>query len=498
MQKSYYDFMNEIDSNEIYEKLVRYGIFSDKIPDFLEMESFWNYCINKKHNFEMKPYDSMKFESVRNNFIPRVLGIPTPMAHEMLCKCISDNWEEIKNKFKENTEKDKYKVSRIHVRKMHKKKSLFEMNYNNYKIDGTPEIEILIGKKFLVKTDISTCFPSMYTHGLGWALVGKEIAKQNMQDESKWYNKLDKCTRNEKYGETHGFIIGPHTSNILSEIILTDVDKKLIELGYEYIRNIDDYACYVQDENEAKKFIEDLNKALREYDLVLNHKKTKIIKLPISAENEWVRRLNSFQFNDKEIKFSTVRAYLDMAIELTEKFEDAAILKYAIKVINKKQLTKNAENYFIKTIFHYSLIYQYLIPILDKEVFDKYQILDNDVEDIINRIYEIGIKDCNYEAVMFGLYYAIKQGINLKNIDVQELLTQENCLVPLLGYMYFNKNTANKKIIKDYARKLLNLKEMDRNWLFIYEVLPASELEGDWKALKNKKVTFIKSIELKK
>ena len=55
-----------------------------------------------------------------------------------------------------------------------------------------------------------------------------------------------------------------------------------------------------------------------------------------------------------------------------------------------------------------------------------------------------------------------------------------------------NKDKANKKIIKDYAKKLLNLNEMDRNWLFIYEVLTATELQGDWKALKRKKVTFIK------
>ena len=93
---------------------------------------------------------------------------------------------------------------------------------------------------------------------------------------------------------------------------------------------------------------------------------------------------------------------------------------------------------------------------------------------------------------MFGIYYAIKKNIELKNINVQDLLIQENCLVPLLGYKYFSRNKANKKIIKDYAKKLLNLNEMDRNWLFIYEVLTATELQGDWKALKRKKVTFIK------
>ena len=51
MKKSYYDFMDEISKEELYEKLVRYGLFTDKLPDFLETETFWIYCQNKKHNF---------------------------------------------------------------------------------------------------------------------------------------------------------------------------------------------------------------------------------------------------------------------------------------------------------------------------------------------------------------------------------------------------------------------------------------------------------------
>lgn len=492
IEKSYYDFMKEISSDELYERLIRFGLFSDKLPQFLETETFWDYCKNKQHNFEFKPYDSIKFESMRNNFIPRVLGIPVPMAHEMLSKCISDNWEEIKKRFKENTDKEEFKVSRIHIRKMKEKDKIFEMNYSNYKTDGTPEIEILIGKRFLVKTDISTCFPSMYTHALPWAIVGKETAKQKKNDRNEWFNRLDTLASNETNGETHGFIIGPHTSNILSEIILTKVDKILVEKNYKYVRHIDDYSCYVETEVEGKRFLEDLSKALREYDLLLNHKKTKIIKLPISTENEWIRKLNSFQFSENVVKFSTIRAYLDLAIDLTEVYKDAAILKYAIKVANKMKLTRNAKNYFIKTIFHYSLIYQYLIPILDSEIFDKYMINVKDIENIINNIYDFGIENNNYEAVMYGIYYALKNNVKLKNISVDDILVQENCLVPLLGYRYFMNDKRNKAKIKDYAKKLLSLNEMDRNWIFIYEVLSSKELPQEWKSLKNSKVTFIK------
>ena len=39
-EKSYYDFMEEISSDELYEKLIRYGLFSDKLPQFWETETF--------------------------------------------------------------------------------------------------------------------------------------------------------------------------------------------------------------------------------------------------------------------------------------------------------------------------------------------------------------------------------------------------------------------------------------------------------------------------
>ena len=491
MEKTYIEIMNEFTKEELYERLVKYGLFSDKLPKVFNGESFFEYCKEATQNFDKGPYDSMRFESVRNNFGNRTLGIPTPFAHQLLCRCICDNWDKIKEKYRENTKNNTYKVSRIHIRKLKDKKEVFEMNYSNYRVDGTPEMDLLIGKRFLVKTDISTCFPSMYSHALSWAIVGKEEAKKTKRDDTKWYNQLDLVTRNEKAGETHGFIIGPHTSNILSEIILTEVDKNITEKGYKYIRNIDDYSCYVKDEKEAREFIQVLESELSKYDLLLNYKKTKIISLPVSNNSEWVRKLNSFSFNEIPLKFPSVRSYLDFAIELVNKYEDIAILKYAIKVLCKKKLTKNAERYFIKTVFHYSLIYQYLIPILGETIFDIYDIEKDDKSNIINQIYDCGIKLRNYEAVVFALYYAKKYDVELKDLDIEDVKTDKNSLVPLFAYKYFEKDKKMCREIKNYAKELMEREEIDRHWLFIYEVLPKTELKGVWKNMKDKKVTFI-------
>src|SRR5699024_2116471 len=149
--------------------------------------------------------------------------------------------------------------------------------------DGAPEPNLLIGSKYLVNADISTFFPSIYTHSLAWALVGKEVAKRNKNNKNEWYNKLDFYVRNTTNGETHGIIIGPHSSNVLSEIILTSIDFELQKNGWKYIRNIDDYTCYVRSYEDAQRFLIELSEQLRKYNLVLNHKKTKVAPLPIAS-----------------------------------------------------------------------------------------------------------------------------------------------------------------------------------------------------------------------
>lgn len=148
MEKSYYDFMAEISSEELYDKLVGYGMFSEKLPPVLTAESFLNYCkTQRSHSFAKKPYGYIIYENIRNINIPRNLGVPTPMGHELLCKCLSKNWAKITEYFSEKTSEQKITISRIHIRKMKNNPALFEMNYKNWLTDGTPEPDIYLGKK---------------------------------------------------------------------------------------------------------------------------------------------------------------------------------------------------------------------------------------------------------------------------------------------------------------------------------------------------------------
>ena len=178
MPKSYADLMNEISADELYERLLAYGLFADKLPPIFSSVDFYHYCQNKAPSFSDNWKQYIYYESVRNINVPRPLGIPNPMAYQKLCRCLSDNWDNLKLHFKQQTASQDYKISRIHIRKRNNSDALFSMSYSNWKTDGTPEPDLLIGKRYVVKADISTCFPSIYTHSIPWALAGKATAKK--------------------------------------------------------------------------------------------------------------------------------------------------------------------------------------------------------------------------------------------------------------------------------------------------------------------------------
>ena len=192
--KSYSDYMNKISADELYRGLLAFGMFSDRLPPIFSMEDFWIYDQKKTKEFEGSDHDFVYFELTRNTGIPRAFGLPTPMAYQRLCEGLRNSWGDLQKHFETHTANQKYKISRIHIRKIKDTESLFEMNYHKWWVDPEPELDLQIGKKYIAKSDISTCFPSIYTHAIPWALIGKEASKRN-RNEKEWFDQIDKLCR---------------------------------------------------------------------------------------------------------------------------------------------------------------------------------------------------------------------------------------------------------------------------------------------------------------
>ena len=498
--KTYYDFMSEITSDELYARMVEYGMFSEKLPPVFSAKSFLKYCKTKRTQaFSDVGYGYITYENIRNINIPRNIGIPTPMGHELLCKSLSDNWDAIKEHFKKCTDGQPRIISRIHIRKMSRTTALFEMNYKNWRIDGTPEPDIYMGKKYLVHADISKCYPSIYTHAIPWALAGKIEAKINMHDERFWYNQIDHAVQYSKNKETHGILIGPHTSNVLSEIILCAIDKKLSSKYQCYIRNIDDYLCYTETKEEAERFLIDLNRELREFDLLMNHKKTEISELPIAVVDSWIHKIQNrtslFQKHKEYVDYKEIQAYIDYTVKLvSENNDNQSILFYAIKSLKDFTLTLNAQKYLVKSIVSLALLYPYLIPILKEYIFEPFGATDLEMSEYANLIYNRYIDSNNYEACSYAILYAIDADGELKEFDIDKIIESRDCILLMMAYIYCKKRKWRGGVekLKKYAKKIIIDNEMDQNWLFVYEILGHGSLKDDWAPMKKAKVSFLK------
>lgn len=509
INKKYSDFMDEISSDELYEGLLAHGFFAEKLPPVFTAEPFFNYCKTASQNFISRWREYITFRAMRNVNIPRIMGIPNPFQYQILCAHLRDNWDKIQEHFHTQTDGQSYRISRIHLRKTIRGNQLFEMNYKNWRVDGNPELDLLIHDKgtsrFLVKADISTCFPNIYTHSISWALVGKDEAKQNPKTKI-WYNDIDKSCTAMRNGETHGLLIGPHASNLLSEIILTVVDKKLYDNGYRFIRNIDDYDCYVNSYDQAQIFLRDLEESLRDFDLNLNHKKTKIIELPISIEKNWKHQLNDLPKIGPSgfVEYPQVNTFIDTALSLATETGDFAIINYAIKTLQGSKLTVNAKKLAAKRFIHLGLLYPYLLHLMEEYVFIPYKVSINDIKALSDSIFRDAMKLNDYESLCYAIYFAIRFNFTIDEFDnrcdeAQDyVIRSKDCLLLVLAWIYFlNKNhgdtTASELILLLDEAKKLNSSDMNRYWLFCYEALPESLLDDPWKQMKSEGVSFIKT-----
>ena len=109
--KSYADIMNDISPDELYKRLLAYGLFTEKLPPILSSEAFYNYCITLNTPFTDGWRQYIYHESMRNINVPRPLGIPNPMAYQKLCRCLADNWDKLQTHFSNQTSNQNYKIS---------------------------------------------------------------------------------------------------------------------------------------------------------------------------------------------------------------------------------------------------------------------------------------------------------------------------------------------------------------------------------------------------
>lgn len=193
--------------------------------------------------------------------------------------------------------------------------------------------------KYIIRTDISNFYPSVYTHGIAWALHGRERALKD-KDYELVGSKLDRVVQYANDIRTNGIPIGPAVSDLLAEVILAGIDKEvsngLGDIDFVATRFKDDYRFLCNNESDGDEFLRILTRELSEYNLTLNEKKTVRLSLPEGLYRAHDREYNLHSMRAmEEVLFKKFEMTLLNTIEIHRKYPGTSILEKFIRELYK-------------------------------------------------------------------------------------------------------------------------------------------------------------------
>ena len=368
------------------------------------------------------------------------------------------------------------------------------MNYSKLS-DARFKLKISTGKFYRVKADIASFYPSIYTHSIPWAVVGRDNAKINSNGQL-WYNELDEAQRDVRRNETQGIPIGPATSHIISEFILSKVDEALGD--YTFVRYIDDYECYCETREEAEDFILKLEQELRNYLLSLNPKKVMVEELPIAYQDQWVTVLRNNIPSKRQLSPRDIMSFLDLAVDLQKHYPEGSVLKYATRTLaNSKKFDENSADFFLKYLIALSVHRPNLLPILCQVAMENDVNSDLDIIPVLKQ----SIKFRRSDAICWSLYF---MGIGDQKVSddlAEKIIETADCMS--MAMLIALKQ--HKEKVVDFLTTIPtdSYYHCDRYWILIHELVSDcpefKRYRGDsgLKFLMEKKVHFVKAIEAK-
>jgi len=460
----------------LLEKLLSKGYFpKEAIPSF-STEKYASAIIN---GYDILPplFRGGKFISKcaihnisRKGTLRRKLGIPNPVNFFRLSEAITENWYDIH----ECVSKSSISLTTPDTnsngnRAFNAKQSLNEL----------PDIHAKLRSKYkyILKTDISRFYHSIYTHSIAWTYHTKGVAKTN-RSNGLFGNVLDKHLQDSQDGQTIGIPIGPDTSLIIAESLLSNIDLRLSEKGINNgLRYIDDYFLGFNTIGQAESALTTMQELLNEYELALNPLKTEIIQLPIEFEPLAISELRAFSFRDTiGGQKSDIIHYFNMAFKAAKDLPTESILKYAVS--RTFEVNVASENY---SVFE-SMILQCVTADSSTLKYTVNQIIKykrlgyvQNVEGISHVLNQSAINESSLghgNEVAYCLWLYLILGIQIPEVVVKNVVPMRDPFVAILLCDCKQKKLMN--FMPDFSiyEEMMVMEELLGDmWIFVYEML---------------------------
>lgn len=437
-------------------------------------------------------YDAVDYRLTRFNGVYRSCSIPHPVGYAKLALCIHEHWDKLDYITKSEN-------SLIRPRE-HEDGRILIMDYENSSMKTRRHLGLSYGKRFKVHTDISNCFPTIYSHAIPWATVGFAHAKSHKSraHENEWFNQLDKSLRAIKRDETQGVAIGPATSNIVSEAILVRVDE-LLRPRFTFFRFIDDYTAYCDTEEQAQEFIRELSGELGKFKLLLNLKKTEVLPLPQPLSPDWITELSLRIPKTDEINGYDAVNFINFAVSMAKQSPDGSVMKYAFRSLTGKKLDLGAKSKVLEYALTISFHQPTLLPLLTSLLTDAPDKKPFQYGEQLKSLATESAKHRRSDGMAWTLHYLNRHEVAIEDGLAEMVIQTRDCVAMLM--LYLSGNATHQQKVVDFANSLDvgDTYGPDEYWLLLYQLFVDGKIpnlypeEDGFDILKSENVSFIQN-----
>jgi Reverse transcriptase (RNA-dependent DNA polymerase) len=446
--------------------------FGSEAPD---LASIWDGSKIRKFWTAPEHYSIPRLGHVR-----RKLSIVNPVNQLHVSHLVAENWDQIS---------DRLKRSRITEFRPYINLSGGGRAVTGVNFDGVSRrrIEILADYGRYVKTDVARFYPSVYTHAIPWALLGKDVVKKTMstrQFKTSLGNLLDQAVASGQSGQTIGIPIGPDTSRVFSELIATEIEEttkeQIVDLEKRSVRYVDDMIIGLNDNETADVILSKLSSSLYEYELELNGEKTNVMGLGTPHLPEWIQFIRSFELSSRVgLQREEIDSYFEHCFYLAGVNPRENVTLFAVKRAASFVVAETNWDHFVRWLLYAArrssdcleFVVQYLSSLYEKGT----ALPLDQIAAFINRQIPRHAEAAQTSEVAWLLFWARELRMTLPASVFAQVLVLRSGANALLTLDLLQRGLIDGKIDTNAWRSCANAKGLaSEMWLAAYEITKKS------------------------
>ncbi|MBB3268772.1 hypothetical protein FHW79_006447 [Azospirillum sp. OGB3] len=337
---------SRIRHQEIFSALMHSAYLPAEVPPAITARHFAAYCRSNYNSIKSKESTVLskittrfdRFNVPRENETRRDLALVHPASQARVSLIITKNHREIRtiignsqiSLYNPNPDLQNYRAFKgVSFANLDKKRS-----------------DIARRSCYVLSADISRFFYTIYTHSIPWAVLGKAKVKELMNGGKKgkkggkpfhWTDELDRALQSCQSRETFGIPVGPDTSRIIAEVLLSGIHNdegvaKAIS-GRPGFRLVDDFFIGFNSEVECAITLTSLRNALSNYNLQLNDDKTALKPSQAIFMDRWRYELMQQQIRQGNARSQAndIRKLTDLALYHTHALGNSFPVKWVVQ-----------------------------------------------------------------------------------------------------------------------------------------------------------------------